>query len=295
MITFAKQEMLPELKQIWKECFGDEEAYINFFYQHWFYPDSIVIWTEHEKPVAMLHMIPTTLITSHGIQKVRYIYAVATLKKYQRRGIATKLMEYGKRMVQEPFFLVPSGEQLFSFYEKIGFHTAFWIKEVTYSREEIEKQVNKNKKDTTIISKIKIQSNIDAREYQRIRDDVFKRIGYIRWEEEAIQYTLLENKLVGGDAYKIFYNGEEHIALIRICGRILYIVETTMDFTKICEKDRNVILYHWIKETNIIAVTIRVPIYSNIHGHQKPFAMIDTTIEKDNSMYYMGYANLIWD
>lgn len=34
MYCFANQSMLPDLKAIWKESFGDEEAYIDFFFSN---------------------------------------------------------------------------------------------------------------------------------------------------------------------------------------------------------------------------------------------------------------------
>ena len=76
-ITFAKMEWIPQLKQIWKECFHDEDSYIDFYFMNRFTEENMLVWLEDKLPVAMAS--PFTL---HLLEKEEWIAFKTTCSLY---------------------------------------------------------------------------------------------------------------------------------------------------------------------------------------------------------------------
>lgn len=131
-LTHAVREDVPALREIWAECFGDSEVYLDFYFRNRFIPEDTLIVREEGKPVAMLTLMN---VTANG-RKGFYIYAVATLPDFQGRGLQRKLSRYAEEIMRQRggsfCCLVPGEESLFGFYEKLGFRRAFtrWEKRI---------------------------------------------------------------------------------------------------------------------------------------------------------------------
>lgn len=96
-IRFATKEMIPQIKEIWHRCFGDEEDYMEFYFTHRFTEENMLVCMEDKKPVAMTTFLKAYLVTGKGEIPVHYAYAVATLPEYRDRGYAKMLLEKGKQ------------------------------------------------------------------------------------------------------------------------------------------------------------------------------------------------------
>ena len=119
MIRFFKTEDTNAVIEIWQEAFGDKAEYIKSFID--FFGKYIVISEQNGTPVAIMTLIPTQIGEKNG----RYVYAVATAKKFQKLGYATKMIEFAKDFIssnnEEFLVLLPAGDSLFGFYQKCGF------------------------------------------------------------------------------------------------------------------------------------------------------------------------------
>ena len=111
-IRFATKEMIPQIKEIWHRCFGDEEDYMEFYFTHRFTEENMLVCMEDKKPVAMTTFLKAYLVTGEGEIPVHYAYAVATLPEYRDRGYAKMLLEKGKQHFQTPIVLEPASESL---------------------------------------------------------------------------------------------------------------------------------------------------------------------------------------
>lgn len=136
-IRFATKEMIPQIKEIWHRCFGDEEDYMEFYFTHRFTEENMLVCMEDKKPVAMTTFLKAYLVTGEGEIPVHYAYAVATLPEYRDRGYAKMLLEKGKQHFQTPIVLEPASESLIYYYEKLGFRMAFCVAERTILPDEI--------------------------------------------------------------------------------------------------------------------------------------------------------------
>lgn len=113
----------PALTKLWQEAFGDEIGYIDAFFETAYAPErSRVAVIDGE--IAGMHFWFDCQLDG---QKLAYLYAVATDKRFRGRGVATKLMEDGERLLKEHGYagaiLSPGSESLFRFYAGRGYET----------------------------------------------------------------------------------------------------------------------------------------------------------------------------
>lgn len=113
----------PDLTRLWQEAFGDEIAYIDAFFETAWAPErSRVAVVDGE--IAGMHFWFDCELDG---QKLAYLYAVATDRRFRGRGVATKLMEDGERLLKERGYagavLSPGNESLFRFYADRGYET----------------------------------------------------------------------------------------------------------------------------------------------------------------------------
>lgn len=121
-----RPDEIDQMKRLWKVCFGDEDAYIDFYYAHGYEAANTFVAAEQERVVSMMTLLPVTMRTEQGSFRGRYVYAVATDPQHRGRGLMTALEAYAARTVQaqgDAFLtLVPASMPLFGMYRKIGYH-----------------------------------------------------------------------------------------------------------------------------------------------------------------------------
>lgn len=127
---FACREDIPDLQEMWRRCFETEDAYSNFYFERRFVPEDTLIWRVGQKAVSMMTLMDVTI----GDERGSYIYAVATLPEFQRRGIYRELDARADDEIRRRggsfSCLVPANPGLFPMYRKLGYDTAFFIEEV---------------------------------------------------------------------------------------------------------------------------------------------------------------------
>lgn len=293
MITFAKREMIPELKMIWKECFGDSDSYIDLYFSKRFKEDNMLVYMTGTKrndkdivsgkPVSMLSLLPATLITKKGIKKIQYIYAVATLSDYRGNGFSSQLLKQAMYFIQkqnEYAVLVPASESLFSFYGKRGFFRAF---DITWSQYRV--QEDSAIKSMEIKEDVLELCDISAIEYKMLRDTCFFGIGYVSWDVEAVTYAIEEMLHLGGFCKKLRYEGNVYAALFYIVkdNHKLYVKEVTAIGETAEEIVKELTAYY-----NLVEAEAVFHVKGNTAEDSKSLAMLSDNAPKSA----MGYFNL---
>lgn len=119
------------LRQLWKQAFGDTDAFLDSFFAFGFSPDRCRQLSVDGKVVSALYWFDC----SFNGKKIAYLYAVATDKAFRDRGLCRLLMEDTHRHLQSLGYagalLVPVSEKLFCFYEKLGYRTCSAVNEFT--------------------------------------------------------------------------------------------------------------------------------------------------------------------
>lgn len=120
---------IPQLRALWKEAFGDTDAFLNCFFSTAFSPD-------HSRCIEANGQVTAALYWLDGIcsgRKVAYIYAVATAKAMQGQGLCRKLMDAAHTHLAQAGYsgaiLVPGDAGLARMYGKMGYRTCTYVQE----------------------------------------------------------------------------------------------------------------------------------------------------------------------
>ena len=193
MIRFATPGDHPRLKILWAEAFGDSREAIDAYFTLRHRDENMLVDAQKDTIAGMLSMLPVTLCESGGRTfAARYIYAVATGAASRRQGVSTALLDAAHLHMQSlgeaAGILVPASPELFSFYQKRGYKTAFSLDVLTLAAGALPPFPPGGR-----------YGNCSAEEYTRIRDQAFQASRlYARWEESAVSYAMQTFAKSGG-------------------------------------------------------------------------------------------------
>ena len=238
-IVYADTSMIPELTELWMEAFGDDRAYVEFYFANRFTGDNLLVRLKEGRPVSMISLLPVLLHKGGEKIPARYVYAVATLPDERCRGYARELILWAKEQLQVPLLLEPAGEELAEYYRRMGFTDACFVREYDI-REERKGQSGTQGNADLAAAEISFGPavvrqpqqywllTITPSEYAGLRNAAFAGEGYVEWDREAVAYALLENEFQGGYAYKVYHDGREDILMYRMEEGKMEIIETTL-------------------------------------------------------------------
>lgn len=120
-IEFPNEEILPGLKGLWQEAFGDGETFIDLFFKTAYAPDRCRCVLEGEQVAAAAYWMDA----EYRGRRFAYLYAVATASDFRGRGLCRRLMEDIREILAlrgyDAVLLSPAGEDLKKMYEKMGY------------------------------------------------------------------------------------------------------------------------------------------------------------------------------
>lgn len=122
-VTQPLPDQLGHLRQLWKQAFGDSDAFLDGFFATGFSPDRCRCITWNDRVAAALYWFDC----DWDGKKLAYIYAVATDETFRGKGFCRKLMEQTHRYLQDAGYrgavLVPGSRSLFELYGKLGYRS----------------------------------------------------------------------------------------------------------------------------------------------------------------------------
>ena len=211
MVVIGERRMIPTLSRIWETCFGDSPEYIHFFMERRFSSCYPIVWLENSEPVGVVYLLPCFLERKAAF----YGYAGGVFPEHRGKGIFEKLLLYAEKFCWErnaTFIFVPiSGSE--EYYQKRGFRSSFFFSKLEY----------KAKGEYMPIQ----LTDAKARDYTKIRDQAFSAYPYLRWDENAVEYALDENRFCGGFA-KIVTLQQDYLLFGKKNESVLEIWETTL-------------------------------------------------------------------
>lgn len=136
-VSAADSKSIIQLKSLWIEAFGDNENATEAFFEGVFYCADAFAAFDGNTVVSALYLLRTEL---NG-KKAYYLCGAATLKKYRKRGIMSRLIEYAlsaaKKKGYEYLLLLPADESLYSYYSRFGFERKCRATKIMLSRQEL--------------------------------------------------------------------------------------------------------------------------------------------------------------
>jgi len=127
----ANRADIPALKRLWKSTFHDTNSYIDQYFNELFSKIRIVVARDPKgKPISMLSMLPVEWKRGDQRYPGHYIYAAATERRQEGKGIMTELLRFACQSAKERgdsfSCLIPATEPLFAFYQKRGYQPMFY-------------------------------------------------------------------------------------------------------------------------------------------------------------------------
>lgn len=120
MIIDFPRDIQP-LKALWKQAFGDTDAFIDGFFRTGFSPRRCRCVFVEDQPVSVLYWFNCLW---QG-EPVAYLYAIATDKQFRGQGLFRQLLENTHNYLADLGYvgavLVPAEKDLFSMYVKLGY------------------------------------------------------------------------------------------------------------------------------------------------------------------------------
>lgn len=186
----------PQVLELWQACFGDEEAYVRFFWENGFPLGRGLLMKEDGRTVSMLFLLPGALAQSSNFLPAEYVYAVATLPEYRGRGYAAELVRSGAEMARSQktaaLCLLPANPSLYDYYAKLGFVKGFRAQSF---------QNGYQPPLTPPLEHEFMQHEIMQEIMCRKRDAVWSRLGYFAWPPPLLAYMQREHVFTGGEVY----------------------------------------------------------------------------------------------
>lgn len=190
-IDYPEENRIPQLRQLWKEAFGDDDAFLDKFFSTAFAADRCRCGIVDDKLAAALYWFDCKL----DDRPIAYLYAVATAKAFRKQGLCRKLMENSRQLLASlgyaGILLVPGEPELFSMYGAMGYETCCHVREFTCRRSD---------------DPVALQS-IDAEEYALLRRQYLPAGGVVQ-ENENLQFLRTICKLYAGDGF-VYAEGAE--------------------------------------------------------------------------------------
>lgn len=224
MIRRAVPEDAGALLSIWRVCFGDDETYIRFFLQNLFPRGRCLVYEAEGAPTAMLHLLSASYWEPGKAEPTcaaQYVYAAATLPGYRGQGIMARLLaaaeQEGEKLGFRFTFLLPGSADLYGFYARLGYRTAFSIQKATVRRPQLASAA-------AGAPAAPEAGETDPGEIFRVRNRRF-RPGLL-WNQRELRYALAEWCFTGGI---VLHMGTDYI-LCREKDGIVTVKETTAPF-----------------------------------------------------------------
>jgi GNAT superfamily N-acetyltransferase len=130
---YPKLRQIPGLRKLWKEAFGDSDAFLDLFFASGFSPDRCRCIANGDEIAAVCYWFD---ITCEG-QKLAYVYAVATAKASRGQGLCRKLLadcaDLLKAQGYSGILLVPQDEGLIRMYGGMGYLPATRLGEALWA------------------------------------------------------------------------------------------------------------------------------------------------------------------
>ncbi|MBQ9748743.1 MAG: GNAT family N-acetyltransferase [Clostridia bacterium] len=121
IIDHPKNDALPALRALWREAFGDTDAFISAFFDTAFHRDRCLCLYDGDDLASALYWLDCTV----GDERLAYLYAIATAERHRGRGLCHRLMDETHRRLADLGYtgavLVPGSETLFRFYGRMGY------------------------------------------------------------------------------------------------------------------------------------------------------------------------------
>jgi len=210
VIRFFEEKDKNAVIGLWQEAFGEAEKEILPFLE--FINKNMLLMEENGKIISMLSLLKVKIGDING----RYVYAVATDKRFRGRGYASELLQYAKQLIKENneefLVILPQSESLYDFYAKSGFTPLHCAKRIS--------------RRIGSASGLKVEK-LTSESYFELKKTYFSGEKYVEWDIKTLDFM---KKVYRGEFLKAERDGKTGgIAFCHKAGDRLVIHELLAD------------------------------------------------------------------
>ncbi len=125
-ISLADSTFKPQVKQLWHDCFGDDDPYLSWYFDNIYKDENTVVAHENGRLLGATQLRPHKIVIGGKIYNCSYVCGVSTQPDVRGRKIGSAIMEKTAEIAKsrggEFNVLVPIID---GFYEKNGYARCF--------------------------------------------------------------------------------------------------------------------------------------------------------------------------
>ena len=202
----GRPEGVPAQKALWKAAFGDEDRYIDWFYECCGASADVLEVVEEGRLASMLALLPQTLtLPGGGTASGWYIYALATDPGARSKGYGRQLLRFVDGYLAERgadcVTTVPAEPSLFKFFGTVGFAPCFSTRKLELLKSMLQPAAEGDRAEP-----------VEPGEYNAIRRRLLEGAPAVDYPEELIRYQQGMGRLSGGGLYRLSVDGAEGCA-----------------------------------------------------------------------------------
>ncbi len=246
-----------QMRQIWRTCFDDDEAFIALFFTYSNYWRAMVV-EEDNVLISMLFALPTT-------NDFWYIYACATLPQYRQRSAMAQLLNavYQRALneKQKGIVIVPADNHLREYYKKHGFIDTFSLKKAIFTPANANSEIE--------------ETELSTAEIVRLRDDFFN--NSFAWSETHINLVRQTLQLAHGDIVTFKYQNALGYAVCEPTNHLI-VKELAIECTILTTETLQTLANFLGARFNTTKIEFHLNANAPTDGTRMPFAMIKSPI-----------------
>lgn len=219
-IRLSQKSDVPEMKRLWKLCFGDSDQLTDCYYQYAYSPQGTLVVAENGALRAMTSLLPMETVDSRGrVAETPCVYAVATDPDFRGGGYASRLLEAAwQGLAGDGLLVVPADAGLFGFYGQRGFGDSFTIREAVLTPEQVAMLEGPQ------VGQVRLHA-VAPRGYGSLREELLAGRPHVRYSEETLAYQEKLGLLGGGGLYALEVGEAGGCAAVERAGDTLVVKE----------------------------------------------------------------------
>lgn len=129
MVRFASTQEKAVVRQMWRDCFHEDERYLDLYFSGKYHPDWCVVCEQEGMLAASLQLLRYPLRFWGQLCHASYFSGVCTLPAFRKQGMMGQMMQFSLEALAQRgvalAVLIPAEPYLFSIYAKYGFSPCF--------------------------------------------------------------------------------------------------------------------------------------------------------------------------
>ncbi|WP_297721877.1 GNAT family N-acetyltransferase [Intestinimonas sp.] len=201
----ARPEEIPRQKELWKLAFGDDDAYIDYFYAH-SEESQVLLLLENGVVWTMVALFPMTVTLPQGeTLSSAYIYALATHPDARKKGFGRFILNYVDYYLQESgkdcVTIVPAEPSLYRYFATTGFEPTCSTRKVELLQGMVDPPADGDR-----------IAPVSPADYAALRERLLAGSFRVTYGESLLAYQQGLSRMEGGDLFRLTVAGKEGLA-----------------------------------------------------------------------------------